>query len=66
MKRDLFKKQSGEEPMLISQWKEGKDPKVLEKIIANHYLMIYSIANFYSAMGFNREDLISEGFLGIF
>jgi RNA polymerase primary sigma factor len=51
--------------ILVKEWKETKDKKTLEKIIINHYAIIYSIINYYSKLGFSKEDLFAEGVLGI-
>jgi RNA polymerase primary sigma factor len=50
---------------LISQWIKNQDPKIVDKIINNHYKLVVSIANKYNNNKYNKEDLISEGILGI-
>ena len=50
---------------LVAEWKKTKDNKFLEKIIANHYNMIYSITKKYKNLGLNYEDLVLEGVTGL-
>lgn len=39
--------------------------KQLEKVMKEHYKMVYSLAKKYSILGFSQEELISEGIIGL-
>ena len=61
-----LKKTNNDLTLSVEEWKKTKSDKVLERIINNHYPMIYSIINNIN-VGYeiSKDDLFSEGVLGI-
>ncbi|MBQ3565376.1 MAG: RNA polymerase factor sigma-32 [Alphaproteobacteria bacterium] len=50
---------------LAMRWKEKKDQKALDEIVAAHLKLVVKIAKGYSGYGLSIMDLIAEGNLGI-
>lgn len=50
---------------LAMRWKEKKDQKALDEIVAAHLKLVVKIAKGYSGYGLSTMDLIAEGNLGI-
>lgn len=54
-----------EEFELARKWHKRGDKKALNKLISSHLRLVNKIANGYSGYGLPKEDLISEGHLGL-
>ncbi len=54
-----------EEYMLISDWRDNRNPKSLQKILNSYLRLAVSYARKYSSYGLSIDDLIHEGVLGI-
>lgn len=54
-----------EEFELARKWHEKGDKKALNKLISSHLKLVHKVAKGYSGYGLPKEDLISEGNLGL-
>lgn len=54
-----------QEQALTSDWKTTNNIKSVDKLIVSHLKLVAKIATLYRGYGFNEEDLIAEGNLGL-
>lgn len=51
--------------ILINNWKETKDQKIINALIKRHIYLVHHIAHGYQQDGLNKHDLVAEGILGL-
>jgi RNA polymerase sigma-32 factor len=54
-----------EEKHLVMKWKKFGDKKALDALIESHMRLVPQIARKFSGYGINRNDLVSEGYIGL-
>lgn len=63
--RDMPYLSREEEEELAQKWKDEKDPKAVEALVASHLRLVSKIAQGYRGYGLPHSDLVAEGHVGI-
>ena len=66
MQKVLSTEYNDQEAILVEEWQKTKKKDILDQILVSHYKIVLFIANKYSKLGFNYNDLVIEGMLGLF
>tara|TARA_B100001094_G_C18157351_1_gene787240 strand:+ start:926 stop:1828 length:903 start_codon:yes stop_codon:yes gene_type:complete len=54
-----------EEKKLVMKWKNFGDKQALDTLIKSHMRLVPQIARKFSGYGINKNDLVSEGYIGL-